>query len=70
MREVLSQADGIDSFHDLKTRVGKIPHVDFHVVVPAETTTKEVHDVYLELRGRIREIVGPTTKVLMHADPK
>jgi divalent metal cation (Fe/Co/Zn/Cd) transporter len=40
------------------------------VVVPAETTTKEVHDVYLELRGRIREIVGPTTKVLMHADPK
>jgi ferrous-iron efflux pump FieF len=70
VREVLARADRIDSFHDLKTRVGKIPHVDFHVVVPAETTTKEVHDVYLDLRGRIREIVGPTTKVLMHADPK
>jgi cation diffusion facilitator family transporter len=70
VREILARADRIDSFHDLKTRVGKIPHVDFHVVVPAETTTKEVHDVYLELRGRIREIVGPTTKVLMHADPK
>jgi len=70
VREVLAQAKRIDSFHDLKTRVGKIPHVDFHVVVHAETTAKEVHDVYLELRGRIRDIVGPTTKVLMHADPK
>ena len=34
-----------------------------------ETTTREVHDVYLELRIRIRDIVGPTTTVLMHADP-
>lgn len=70
VRQVLASTPGIDSFHDLKTRVGKTPHVDFHVVVPAETTTKEVHDVYLELRGHIRAIVGPTTKVLMHADPK
>ena len=32
-------------------------------------TTREVHDLYLTLRAQIREIVGPTTKVLMHADP-
>lgn len=70
VRDVLSSTKGIDSFHELKTRVGRIPNVDFHVVVAAETTTKEVHDVFLEIRRRIREIVGPTTKVLMHADPK
>ena len=70
VREVLSSTPGIESFHDLKTRVGKIPHVDFHVVVAGETTTEQVHDVFLEIRRRIREIVGPTTKVLMHADPK
>jgi ferrous-iron efflux pump FieF len=70
VREVLASAPGIDSFHDLKTRVGKVPHVDFHVVVAGETSTRHVHDVYLEIRRRIREIVGPTTKVLMHADPK
>ncbi len=69
VREVLDSTKGIDSFHDLKTRVGRIPHVDFHVVVAGETTTEQVHDVYLEIRRRIREIVGPTTKVLMHADP-
>ena len=68
--QVLASTPGIDSFHDLKTRVGKIPHVDFHVVVAGETSTKHVHDVFLEIRRRIREIVGPTTKVLMHADPK
>ncbi len=70
VREVLTAARGIDSFHELKTRVGKVPHVDFHVVVAGETTTKEVHDVFLEIRRHIREIVGPDTKVLMHADPK
>lgn len=70
VRAVLSSTPGIDSFHDLKTRVGKIPHVDFHVVVSGETTTKQVHDVFLDIRRRIRDIVGPTTKVLMHADPK
>ncbi|MDB5220913.1 MAG: cation transporter [Myxococcaceae bacterium] len=69
VREVLASTPGIDSFHELKTRVGKIPHVDFHVVVAGETSTKDVHDVFLEIRRRIREIVGPTTKVLMHADP-
>jgi ferrous-iron efflux pump FieF len=70
VRDVLASTKGIDSFHELKTRVGRIPNVDFHVVVAAETTTKEVHDVFLEIRRRIREIVGPNTKVLMHADPK
>jgi cation diffusion facilitator family transporter len=69
LRTLLESNRSIASFHDLKTRVGKIPVVDFHVVVAPQTTTREVHDVYLELRARVRDIVGPTTKVLMHADP-
>ena len=60
----------IESFHDFKTRRGRIPHVDFHVVVQPEMTTKDVHDLFLELRATIRSLVGPTTKVLMHADPE
>jgi cation diffusion facilitator family transporter len=66
---LLKSCPRIDSFHDFKTRRGRIPHVDFHVVVPPEMTTKEVHDLFLELRARIREIAGLNTKVLMHADP-
>jgi cation diffusion facilitator family transporter len=69
LRTLLETVTTVESFHDLKTRVGKVPVVDFHVVVAPETTAREVHDVYLDLRSRIRDIVGPATKVMMHADP-
>lgn len=69
VRALLGACTSIESFHDLKTRAGKIPHVDFHVVVRPEMTALESHDLYLALRAQIREIVGGTTKVLMHADP-
>lgn len=66
---LLERCASIESFHDFKTRGGKIPHVDFHVVVRPEMTTKEVHDLFLALREGIRGITGAGTKVLMHADP-
>jgi ferrous-iron efflux pump FieF len=67
--ELLRACVRIESFHDFKTRRGKIPHVDFHVVVRPEMTAKEVHDLFLELQNGIRRIAGSSTKVLMHADP-
>jgi ferrous-iron efflux pump FieF len=66
---ILRATASIESFHDFKTRRGKIPHVDFHVVVRPEMTTQEVHDLFLSLQSAIRVVVGPSTKVLMHADP-
>lgn len=69
LRSLLAECRAIQSFHDFKTRAGKIPHVDFHVVVRPEMTAREVHDLFLSLRDGVRAIVGPTTKVLMHADP-
>jgi len=59
----------IDSFHDLRTRRGRHPSVDFHAVVPPEMTAQELHDLYSELRAQIRAIVGPGTGLHMHADP-
>jgi ferrous-iron efflux pump FieF len=67
--QLLRACASIESFHDFKSRRGKISHVDFHVVVRPEMTAKEVHDVFLELQEGIRSIAGPRTKVLMHADP-
>lgn len=69
IRALLASYPNVLSFHDFKTRRGKIPHVDFHVVVPPETTARAVHDAFLDLQRKIRELVGPTTKVMMHADP-
>jgi cation diffusion facilitator family transporter len=66
---LLAACPTIDSFHDFKTRAGKIPHVDFHVVVAPEMTAQAVHDLYMDLRAQIRGVCGASTKVLMHADP-
>ena len=65
----LAACGKIIGFHDFKTRAGRVPHVDFHIVVRPEMTALEVHDVYLELRAAIRAIAGAETKVLMHTDP-
>src|SRR4029450_1264876 len=69
VRTLLAACTAIEAFHDFRTRRGKISHVDFHVVVRPEMTAREVHDLYLALRAQIRDVVGQTTKVLMHADP-
>lgn len=69
VRALLEACTAIESFHDFKTRAGKIPHVDFHVVVRPDMTAVEIHDLFLDLRAKIRGVVGATTKVLMHADP-
>jgi cation diffusion facilitator family transporter len=69
LRALLAACSSIESFHDFKTRAGKIPHVDFHVVVDPQMTAVAVHELYVELRDRIRAIAGASTKVLMHADP-
>ena len=66
---VLAGARAIRGFHDFKTRAGRVPHVDFHIVVRPDMTAREVHDLYLDLRTKIRAIAGEETKVLMHTDP-
>jgi len=69
LRSVLAACTAIDSFHDFKTRTGKAPHVAFHVVVRPDMTAREVHALYASLRDQIRAVAGPTTEVVMHADP-
>lgn len=69
LQALLSAVDRVESFHDFRTRGGKIPHVEFHVVVRPEMTARQVHDLFTELQGRVRDLLGPAARVLMHADP-
>ena len=69
VRQLVASSARVASVHDFKTSAGKIPHVDFHVVVEPGMTVVEVHDLFLDLRAGVRSIVGPSTRVLMHADP-
>jgi ferrous-iron efflux pump FieF len=66
---LLHSCDAIHSFHDFRTRRGRAPHVEFHVVVRPEMTTKEVHELFLHMRHRIREVAGAPTRVIVHAHP-
>jgi divalent metal cation (Fe/Co/Zn/Cd) transporter len=66
---VLRACPHIDSFHDLRTRRGKYPSVDFHAVVDPDMTARALHDLYDDLRIQIRAVVGEATRVQMHADP-
>lgn len=70
LEALLGSRPGIESFHDLRTHGGRIPHVDFHAVVRPEMTALELHQLFLDLRTAIRALVGPSTRVLIHADPR
>jgi len=69
VKQLLASSARVSSVHDFKTSAGKIPHVDFHVVVAPDMTVGEMHDLFLDLRAGVRSIVGPSARVLMHADP-
>ena len=69
LADIVGRCDKIMSFHEFKTRAGKVPFVDFHVVVRPEATAWEVHQIYLELEDKMRIVVGPNTRVLMHTEP-
>jgi ferrous-iron efflux pump FieF len=70
VQEIVRSSPGVLSFHDFRTRGGKIPHVDTHVVVAPETTAQALHDLHLHLLQRCQEVVGPNVRVMLHADPE
>jgi len=69
VESILRSTPGVESFHDLRTRAGKVPHVDVHVVVQPEMTARALHDLFEVLRDRVQAELGPSAHVLMHADP-
>ncbi len=69
VQAILTEAPGVRSFHELRTRGGSVPHVDAHVVVDPAMTAQALHDMHLLVMARIREVAGPRARVLLHADP-
>jgi len=51
VKQLLASSARVSSVHDFKTCAGKIPHVDFHVVVEPDMTVGEMHDLFLDLRA-------------------
>jgi cation diffusion facilitator family transporter len=71
IREIIAaKAEGAVEAHDLKTRhAGSATFVEFHLVVPADMTVYDAH----EISDRIEAAVGkavPNTRVTIHVEPE
>lgn len=61
--------EGVLEIHDLKTRrSGRLPFVQFHLVVPGEMSVNRAHDLCDHLEEDLRSTL-PGAQVLIHVEP-
>jgi len=71
IREVISvEAVGAIEAHDLRTRhAGKATFIDFHLVVPGNTSVTEAHEICDRIEGKLKAQV-PDATVTIHVEPE
>lgn len=71
IRAVISaNATGAIEFHDLKTReAGAARFAEFHLVVPANMTVSEAHDICDRIENGLKEALAGIS-VLIHVEPE
>ncbi len=70
VRNVISrEAGGAMEAHDLRTRhAGSTTFIDFHLVVPGETTVFDAHEICDRVEAALVEAV-PGAKITIHVEP-
>jgi cation diffusion facilitator family transporter len=71
IREVISQhATGAIEAHDVRTRnAGQVTFIDFHLVVPAQMTVAEAHDICDRIERALKEAVEGAL-ITIHVEPE
>ncbi|WP_146590043.1 cation diffusion facilitator family transporter [Puniceibacterium confluentis] len=71
IREVIStEAGGAVEAHDLRTRhAGRVTFIDFHLVVPGDTSVSEAHEVCDHVEHALKAAV-PDANVTIHVEPE
>ena len=71
IREIIAaKAEGAVEAHDLKTRhAGSATFVEFHLVVPAEMTVYDAHEICDRIEAAVGKAV-PDTRVTIHVEPE
>ncbi len=71
IRDVIStEAGGAVEAHDLRTRhAGKVTFIDFHLVVPGDTTVADAHEVCDQVEHALKAAV-PDANVTIHVEPE
>jgi cation diffusion facilitator family transporter len=67
---ISAEADGALEAHDLRTRhAGKVTFIDFHLVVPGNTSVSEAHDICDRIEHELKANV-PDAMVTIHVEPE
>ena len=71
IREVIAtEAGGAVQAHDLRTRhAGRITFIDFHLVVPGDTTVLDAHEVCDRVETALKRAV-PDANITIHVEPE
>ena len=71
IREVIAtEAGGAVQAHDLRTRhAGPMTFIDFHLVVPGETTVLDAHEVCDRVEAALKRAV-PDASITIHVEPE
>ena len=71
IRDVISQqAGGAVEAHDLRTRhAGPVTFIDFHLVMPGETTVAHAHEVCDRIEAALKGAV-PDANITIHVEPE
>ncbi|APE41977.1 cation-efflux pump [Sulfitobacter alexandrii] len=71
IREIIAtEAGGATQAHDLRTRhAGSITFIDFHLVVPGETSVFEAHEICDRVEARLRAELGEA-QITIHVEPE
>jgi cation diffusion facilitator family transporter len=71
IREIIAaKAEGAVEAHDLKTRhAGSATFVEFHLVVPADMTVYDAHEICDRIEAAVGKAV-PNTRVTIHVEPE
>lgn len=71
IRDVIAtEAGGAVQAHDLRTRhAGRITFIDFHLVVPGETTVHDAHAVCDRVEAALKRKV-PDANITIHVEPE
>ena len=71
IREIIAaEADGAMEAHDLRTRhAGSVIFIDFHLIVPGETTVFRAHEICDRIENGLRDAVADA-RITIHVEPE
>jgi len=68
---IIPEVEGVEAFHDLKTRrMGQVLLVEVHVLVASYVTVSEGHMIGDRVRAQLLRQCGYISQVLVHIDPE